>query len=56
MPPWESTLLQHLTFHSDLYTLHHSLQTGQTCIGVSDGSVHGSKGAFGWCLSHTNGT
>ena len=55
LPTWESHLLQHTTLHQDLYTLHHSLQTGQACIGVSDGSVHGEKGAFGWCISHTNG-
>jgi hypothetical protein len=30
--------------HSDIYTLHHCLQTGQVCIGISNGSVLSGKG------------
>lgn len=55
LPPWESTLLEHLTMHSDIYTLHHCLQIGQACIGVSNGSVLSGKGAFRWCISQKNG-
>jgi hypothetical protein len=29
--------------------------TGQACIGVSDGSVRSDRGAFGWCLSQSDG-
>lgn len=55
MPSWEAILLEHAILHSGLYTLHHCLQTGQACIGVSDGLVQGKQGAFGWSLSQTNG-
>ena len=55
LPIWERTLLEHVSFHCDLYTLHHCLRTGQVCIGVSDGSVRGKMGAFGWCLSKSDG-
>jgi hypothetical protein len=55
LPPWEATLLKHITFHQDMYTLDHCLQTDQASIGVSDGSVLGEGGAFGWCLSQRDG-
>lgn len=55
LSPWEATLLEHVTLHQDLYTTPHCLQTGQACIGVSDGSVLGERGAFGWCLSQSDG-
>jgi hypothetical protein len=55
LPKWESTLLEHVSLHCDFYTLHHCLSTGQACIGVSNGSVRGDMGAFGWCISKSNG-
>ncbi len=55
LPEWERILLEHITLHCDFYTLHHCLSTGQACIGVSDGSVRGDMGAFGWCISKSNG-
>ena len=56
LPDWERILLEHVNFQVDFYTLHHCLSTGQACIGVSDGSVRGDMGAFGWCISHSDGT
>ena len=55
IPEWEQILLEHISYHSDFYTLHHCLSTGQACIGVSDGSVRGDMGAFGWCISNVHG-
>ena len=55
LPPWEQALLEHVEFHKDLYTLHHFLNTHQTCLGVSDGSVITKQGAYGWCLSTSDG-
>ncbi len=56
LPEWEQSLLFNTTIHYDLYTLHHVLNTGTACIGVSDGSVIIDEGAFGWCISSTDGT
>jgi hypothetical protein len=47
LPAWEIQLLDQVIIHCDLDTLHHSLQTGPGCIGVSDESVQGNWGAFG---------
>jgi hypothetical protein len=55
LPEWERILLEHTSLHCDLYTLHHCLSTGQACLGVSDGSVQGDMGAFGWCISQSDG-
>jgi hypothetical protein len=53
---WERDLLEHFNFHEDLYTLHHYLNTQQTSLGVSDGSVITTSGAYGWCRSTSDGT
>ncbi len=55
LPNWERILLEHVSLHCDFYTLHHCLSTAQVCIGVSDGSVRGDRGAFGWCISKSDG-
>jgi hypothetical protein len=48
---WEKLLLSHIEFHSDFYSIHHSLVSCTTSMGVSDGSIVRNHGAYSWCLS-----
>jgi hypothetical protein len=45
-----------IKLHEDLYSIHHGLVTYNTSMGVSDGSMAKKSGAYGWCLSSTDGT
>jgi hypothetical protein len=57
LPCWEQTLLELVSIHTDLYTIHHAMASGKACLGVSDSSiVVNQAGAYGWCLSSMDGT